>query len=64
MAPTLTGRFRAPQTRQPGGRLGVPADFLIGSDGRGVAANYGRHADDQWSVDELLTHARTAGPLR
>ncbi|MCV7154739.1 peroxiredoxin-like family protein [Mycolicibacterium pyrenivorans] len=64
VALTLTGRFRAPQTRQPGGRLGLPADFLVGSDGRVVAAKYGRHADDQWSVDELLTHARTAGPPR
>lgn len=62
VAAALTGRFRAPQTRQPGGRLGLPADFLIGSDGRVVAAKYGRHADDQWSVDELLTHARMAGP--
>jgi hypothetical protein len=34
--------------------LGLPADFLIGSDGRVLAAKYGRHADDQWSVDELL----------
>ncbi len=34
--------------------LGLPADFLIGSDGRVLAVKYGRHADDQWSVDELL----------
>lgn len=34
--------------------LGLPADFLIGSDGRVLAAKYGRHASDQWSVDELL----------
>jgi len=34
--------------------LGLPADFLIGSDGRVLAAKYGSHADDQWSVDELL----------
>ena len=37
--------------------LGLPADLLIGSDGRVLAAKYGRHADDQWSVDELLDHA-------
>jgi len=34
--------------------LGLPGDFLIGSDGRVFATKYGRNADDQWSVDELL----------
>jgi hypothetical protein len=34
--------------------LGLPADLLIGSDGRVLATKYGSHADDQWSVDELL----------
>lgn len=34
--------------------LGMPADFLIASDGAVVARKYGQHADDQWSVDELL----------
>jgi peroxiredoxin len=34
--------------------LGLPADFLIGSEGRVLAVKYGSHADDQWSVDELL----------
>jgi peroxiredoxin len=37
--------------------LGLPADFLIAPDGRVVAAKYGKHADDQWSVDELLNLA-------
>ena len=32
----------------------LPADFLIASDGRVLARKYGRHADDQWSVDEVL----------
>ena len=40
-----------------GGRLGLPADFLIGSDGRVTACKYGTHANDQWSVDEVLAHA-------
>jgi AhpC/TSA family len=40
-----------------GGRLGLPADFLIDSDGQVIACKYGSHAYDQWSVDELLTHA-------
>ena len=34
--------------------LGMPADFLIASDGAVVARKYGEHADDQWTVDELL----------
>ena len=34
--------------------LGMPADFLIAADGAIVARKYGEHADDQWSVDELL----------
>jgi peroxiredoxin len=34
--------------------LGLPADFLIEPDGRIRAVKYGRHANDQWSVDELL----------
>jgi hypothetical protein len=38
-----------------GGQLGVPADFLIASDGQVIAAKYGQHAYDQWTVDELLT---------
>jgi peroxiredoxin len=40
-----------------GGRLGLPADFLIAPDGRITALKYGRHAYDQWTVDELLDHA-------
>jgi len=40
------------------GALGLPADFLIASDGRVLACKYGAHADDQWSVDEMLALAR------
>ncbi len=39
------------------GALGLPADFLIAPDGTVLACRYGTHADDQWSVDELLAHA-------
>jgi peroxiredoxin len=39
--------------------LGLPAEFLIGPDGLVLAAKYGRHANDQWSVDELLELARS-----
>ena len=37
--------------------LGLPADFLIEPGGRVIAAKYGRHAGDQWSVDEVLALA-------
>jgi peroxiredoxin len=53
----LRGRARAPALRPHGGRLGLPADFLIASSGRILACKYGEHADDQWSVDELLALA-------
>ncbi|MCC5579486.1 AhpC/TSA family protein [Microtetraspora sp. AC03309] len=58
----LRGRERAPAAMPHGGRLGLPADFLIGRDGRVLAAKYGEHAYDQWPVDELLdlaSHAPT-----
>lgn len=38
--------------------LGLPADFLIDTDGTVLAAKYGEHGADQWSVDELLALAR------
>ncbi|MFJ3617339.1 AhpC/TSA family protein [Streptomyces iakyrus] len=63
----LRGRERLPATRQPGGRLGLPADFLIGTDGRILAAKYGEHVYDQWPVDEILrlasSHRPAAGRL-
>lgn len=34
--------------------LGLPADFLIGPEGEVLACKYGTHADDHWSVDEIL----------
>jgi peroxiredoxin len=41
--------------------LGLPADLLIAPNGLVLAAKYGKHATDQWSVDELL---ELAGPHR
>jgi len=41
-----------------GGPLGLPADLLISPEGKVVASHYGRHAYDQWSVDELLALAK------
>jgi peroxiredoxin len=46
--------------RLSGGPLGLPADFLIAPSGEVKAAKYGSHAYDQWSVDELLAHAKRA----
>jgi len=40
------------------GSLGTPGDFLIDPHGRIVASYRGLHADDQWSVDELLQVVR------
>ncbi|ONH32267.1 peroxiredoxin-like family protein [Pseudofrankia asymbiotica] len=53
----LRRRDRPPARRQPNGRLGLPGDFLIAPDGKVLAARYGEHAYDQWSVDELLALA-------
>ena len=47
-----------PQGDPEGGPFGLPADLLIRSDGKVAASHYGRHAYDQWSVDELLALAK------
>jgi peroxiredoxin len=41
-----------------GGSFGLPAEFLIAPDGRLAAVKYGQDAYDQWTVDELLDHAK------
>src|SRR5258708_2740943 len=46
--------------RFSGGPLDLPADFLIAPSGRINAVKYGKHAYDQWSVDELLGLAKDA----
>ncbi len=53
----------SPAPRHGDSPLGLPADFLIGPDGQVLAAKYGRHANDQWSVDELLEAARSAATV-
>lgn len=45
---------KMPPLKPEGGSLGLPADFLIDGDGKILAVKYGKHASDQWSVDELL----------
>jgi peroxiredoxin len=48
----------SPGPRHGDSAIGLPADFLIAPEGGVLAAKYGRHANDQWSVDELLTLPR------
>ncbi|GAA1089624.1 peroxiredoxin-like family protein [Kitasatospora arboriphila] len=57
----LRGKERPPAARPLGGRLGLPADFLIGPDGRLFAVHYGEHAADHWSADTVLG---LAAPVR
>jgi AhpC/TSA antioxidant enzyme len=63
----LRRRERRPAFLRPsGGRYGLPGDFLIAPDGRILAAKYGEHAYDQWTVDELLeivATVRLAAPV-
>ncbi len=60
LALLLRGRAKAPSLSPAGGRYGLPADFLVTPDGVVAASKYGRHAYDQWTVDELLTLAEEA----
>ena len=55
----LQGEAPPPPLRPRHGELGLPADFLIGSDGAIRACQYGRHAGDQWSISELLSLVST-----
>ncbi|MCV7215160.1 AhpC/TSA family protein [Mycobacterium crocinum] len=58
--PSLAGKLRlkAGMHRANGGHLGLPADILIDTDGTVIDAKYGKHAGDQWSVDDLLQRAK------
>jgi len=47
-----------PGAGQRDGSFGLPADFLVESSGRIFACKHGRHADDQWSVEEMLALVR------
>lgn len=57
----LRQEHQAPRVFPHGGQLGLPADVLLDADGRVIAVKYGELAYDQWTVDELLAHARAAG---
>ncbi|HXF42174.1 MAG TPA: AhpC/TSA family protein [Pyrinomonadaceae bacterium] len=54
----LSGKAFLPKLMPTGGRFGLPADFLIAPTGLVVASKYGTHADDHWSVDEVLGKVR------
>ena len=41
------------------GPFGLPAEFLISSEGKLVAVHYGSHAYDQWSVEDVLAKLKT-----
>ncbi|WP_028875662.1 peroxiredoxin-like family protein [Teredinibacter turnerae] len=45
-----TGRL---YKRAENGIFGLPADFLLDNRGSIVSMNYGSHADDQWSLEQL-----------
>jgi hypothetical protein len=45
------------------GFLGMPADFLIGTDGHVIACGYWDSADEGWPVDEMLALARANPPV-
>jgi hypothetical protein len=44
--------------------MGLPADFLVGSDGAILAVKYGEFVDDHWSVGEILALGRAAAAQR
>lgn len=62
MKSALAGLVSAPSNPFVGGgdQTGLPADFLISPDGKLVALHYGSHADDQWSLEELIAHRQSA----
>jgi len=54
-----SGASADPTAGAADGSTGLPGDFLVSRDGLVLAAKVGAHADDQWSVDELLALAAT-----
>ena len=58
----LKGLLTAPSNPFVGGlqQTGLPADFMVDRDNVIVATRYGSHANDHWSVDEVLSLAQAA----
>ncbi len=52
----LKGLVLAPSNPFAGGsdQTGLPADILIDTTGTIIAVHYGAHADDQWTVDDVI----------
>lgn len=44
--------------------MGLPADFLIGSNGRIIDCHYGSSAYDSWSVDDVLKRVQAISAMR
>lgn len=63
VASALRGLFVAPSNPFAGGgdQTGLPADVLLDAAGVIVAVHYGAHADDQWSLDDVLALAGGGG---
>lgn len=61
LLPRDNSDYASAESRASAKHFGLPADFLIEPDGTVIAAQYGRHADDQWSVDQLLKVHRSLG---
>ena len=59
----LKGLVAAPSNPFVGGsdQTGLPADILVDRSNVIVAVRYGSHANDHWSVDDVLALARTTG---
>lgn len=53
------GLFGVKMPQSVEAEFGVPADFLIDDAGKIVAFKYGTHADDQWSVDQVIGLSRS-----
>jgi len=51
---SLSRASAAPSAGVADGPFGLPADFLVAPRGKILALKYGSHANDQWSIDELL----------
>jgi len=64
MGAALVGMFSAPHNPidAKGGLLGLPADFLINSEGTILKAKYGKHGDDHWEVDDVLGFTKSINP--
>jgi peroxiredoxin len=53
--PSLIAGYRMrPSFNPDSSTFGLPADFLIGTDGRIMDCHYGTHAADQWTLDTML----------